>query len=297
MNTHPMDSIPIRKFRFDYDTVEGHNPVWSKSNPDFSIFINALGVHVPHFERFLVRTMREYRDELADLNLIDDVKGIIGQESHHAFNFERWTLEMSKHYQALPDIDARAKSYFDKASKTRSKKFKIGLTAGYETFTFLGGIIILKRYEELMGRADPTIRALWVWHQVEEVEHGAVAFDFYKAFYPDDEWYRRGMVLFAYLHIIWETFKAYSVMIKKEKFYQRPGRALKAWYFFISFGLDLGISAIPVLSRKYHPRNHPACTSDQNLIAVAWQAFQAKGNNVLQLRDEDIEQMLLAREA
>jgi len=41
-------------------------------------------------------------------------------------------------------------------------------------------MIILDRYEELMGDADPDLRALWVWHQVEEVEHGAVAFDFYE---------------------------------------------------------------------------------------------------------------------
>ncbi len=74
MNKHPMDQIPIRRFRFDYDAVEDHNPVWSESNPDFSIFINALGVHVPHFERFLVRTMREFRDELTDDKLKADVK-------------------------------------------------------------------------------------------------------------------------------------------------------------------------------------------------------------------------------
>lgn len=294
MPIHPMDNIPIRKLRFNFDNVEGHDPVWSKSSPEFSIFINALGVHVPHFERFLVSTMREYRDEISDPELLDDLKGIIGQESHHAFNFERWTKEMGKHYVGLLELNEKAKAYFTNASKARSKKFKIGLTAGYETFTFSGGLIILNRYKELMEDADPTIRALWVWHQVEEIEHGSVAFDFNKAFYPDDEVYRRSMIVFAYIHIVWETFCAYALMIKREGFYKSPLRALKAWKFFISFGLDLGLSALPAFSKTYHPRNHPACTTDQNLVALAWQAYELAGNDVQKLDKQDIEAMLAA---
>ncbi len=281
--------------RFNFDAVEGHDPVWSRSSPDFSIFINALGIHVPHFERFLVRVMRAYRDELEQEDLLRDVQAIIGQESHHAFNFLGWTREMSRRYPKLPALDEHAKNYFDGAFKNRSKKFQIGFTAGYETFTFLGGMIVLNRYQELMANADPTIRALWIWHQVEEVEHGAVAFDFYKAFYPDDVWHRRVMVLFAFGHICWETFKAYGMMVRAEGFYRKPVRALKAWRFFASFAFDLAHAALPVLSKKYHPRNHPICTDEQNEIAIAWRDSYRAGNDVHALDDQDMQSLLTAR--
>lgn len=62
MSEHPMDHIPVRQLRFDF--ADDLDPVWSRSCPDFAIFINALGVHVPHFEHFLVRVMRASRDEL-----------------------------------------------------------------------------------------------------------------------------------------------------------------------------------------------------------------------------------------
>ncbi len=291
-SVHPMDNFPVRQFRFNFDTVENHNPIWSQSNPDFAIFINALGIHVPHFERFLVKVMRQYRGELSEPKLIDDVQRIIGQESHHAFNFVNWTKEMAKRYPDVLKLDESAKAWFEQAASRRSQRFKIGFTAGYETFTFLGGMIILNRYEELMAVADPTLRALWVWHQVEEVEHGAVAFDFYRAFYPDDEWYRRGMVCYAYSHIAWETLKAFAHMIKTEGFYKQPRRAFKAWKFFAGFAWDLAVAALPVLSRKYHPRNHPICTNSQNAIAIAWRQFYSEGNDLHSLSEKSVKEMM-----
>ena len=89
--THPREQMPVRQLRFNFDAVEHHNPVWSESKPEFSIFRIALGVDVPHFERFLVKVMRAYRDELDDAKLKKDVQAIIGQEAHHAFNFINWT--------------------------------------------------------------------------------------------------------------------------------------------------------------------------------------------------------------
>ncbi len=285
---HAMDSIPVRQLRFSFDDAQA---VWSQTNPDFSIFMNALGIHVPYFERFLVKVMREFRDEIENAKLLGDVQAIIGQESHHAFNFVEWTKFLANRYPKVPTLDTSARNYFETAFLKRSKQFKIGFTAGYETFTFLGGAIILNRYKELMAESDPTIRALWVWHQVEEVEHGAVAFDFYKAFYPDSEWYRRYMVILAFCHISFETFKAFAHMIKTEGYYHRPGRAWRAWRFFISFAYDLGHAAIPVLSSNYHPRNHPICEDRQNAIAVAWRGYHAAGNDTSKLSNADMAHM------
>ena len=190
------------------------------------------------------------------------------------------------------DLDKAAKNYFDKAGKSDNQRFKIGYTAGYETFTFLGGMIILNRYEEFMKEADPTIRALWVWHQVEEVEHGAVAFDFYRAFYPHDEWYRRAMICLAFGHISWETFKAYAHMIKTEGFYKEPKRAFKAWRFFAGFAWNLAYAALPTLSKKYHPRNHPTCTDSQNAVAIAWRQYYEDGNDPHSLKDESLKDLI-----
>ncbi|MEM8609224.1 MAG: metal-dependent hydrolase [Myxococcota bacterium] len=295
MAGHPMDDIPVRRLRFKLDddgTIEDHDPVWSRSCPEFAMFINSLGIHVPYFERFLVEVMRKYRGEIDDPELAEDVHAIMGQEAFHAFNFVGWNKAMARRYPKITKLDEAAKNYFEKAFEKRGKKFRIGFTAGYETFTVLAGIIILDRYEELMADADPKIRALWVWHQVEEVEHGAVAFDFYKYFYKHDEWYRRWMVVRAFSHILSQTFKGYAHMVRIEGLYRRPLGALRAWRFFLSFGLDLAVTAFPVLSRKYHPRNHPICNEEQNRVAVAWRQHVADGADPLRLTDGDVERML-----
>jgi predicted metal-dependent hydrolase len=295
MAAHPMDDIPVRRLRFKLDedgAHENHDPIWSRSCPDFSMFINALGIHVPYFERFLVEVMRKYRGELTDAKLTEDVHALMGQEAFHAFNFVGWNKAMAHRYPKVAELDEEARVYFENAFATRDKKFQIGFTAGYETFTFLGGMIVLDRYDELMADADPKLRALWVWHQVEEVEHGAVAFDFYQAFYRKNEWYRRWMVLYAFGHILSQTFKGYATMVRREGYYRRPLRALKAWRFFLSFGLDLARAALPVLSRKYHPRNHPRCNEAQNRVAVAWRERIAGGADPLKLTEGDVDQML-----
>ncbi|MFN3239130.1 MAG: metal-dependent hydrolase [Pseudomonadales bacterium] len=287
---HPMDEIPVRQLRFKFDDVNNHHPVWSNSCPEFAMFINALGVHVPYFERFLVKVMREYRGEVADPKLQEDIKNIIGQEAHHAFNFVKWNEYLVARYPELEQLEADSQIYFTEALD-KDKRFKVGFTAGYETFTFLAGLIILDRYQELMADADPILRALWVWHQVEEVEHGAVAFEFYKVLYGDHEWYRKAMVMYALSHIIWETFKAYKPILKKEGYNASWGQRLSAWKFFSGFAWDFFRSALPVFKRDYHPRNHPICTSSQNPIAIAWREYHKGGGNTEFLSDDVMAQL------
>ncbi|MEE2890829.1 MAG: metal-dependent hydrolase [Pseudomonadota bacterium] len=290
MTAHPMDLFPIRPLRFDAERLANADPVWSQSCPDFSRFINALGLHVPFFERFLISTLRTYRDDLRSGALRDDVRRIIGQEAHHAFNFEQWNAAMCARYPHLGEVEANAKEAFERAFARSDRRFRVGFTAGYETFTFLGGAIILDRYEELMGDADPSLRALWVWHQVEEVEHGAVAFDVYQALFAEHEWYRKAMVLRAFAHIARETLLAFHAIVRSEN---RPLISkLRSWRFFAGFARDLFCASLPVLRRGYHPRRHPICTSGQNRIATAWRLYTERGGDAHFLDEDAVHTML-----
>jgi len=288
---HPMDNIEVRPLRFDYTKIEMQDPVWSRSNPLFSIYINALGIHVPYFERFLVMAFRNIRQDIEDEELKKDVTSIIGQEAHHGRNFIEFNKFLSKRYPNVEALDKRAKTYFEAQLKNNDRKAQIGYIAGYETFTYLGGMIILDGYDQWMKDADPVTRSLWLWHQVEEVEHGAVAFDVYKNFYKEDEWYRKWMIVKSLLHIAYETWLAYVPMCKKEGYFSSPFKALKAVGFYLKFSYKLARNSLPVFSKKYHPKTHQTNKLKQNEIAVSWRSQYAKGNDVSDLSNDTINKM------
>lgn len=286
---HPMDDIAVRPLRFDYSDIEAKDPVWSRTSPLFSIFINALGVHVPYFEHYLIGAFRSVRKDIQDPKLLKEVSSIIGQEAHHAKNFVDFNKFLINRYPELESIDKAAKEHFVKGLSKDSIKSQIAFVAGYETFTFLGGMIILDGYEKWMKDADPVIRSMWVWHQVEEVEHGAVAFDVYKYFHGKHEWYRKWNVLKALLHIASETWKCYRVMCKKEGYFSSPIKAMKALGVFADMSFKLTKSALPVFRRKYHPRQ---ITEDgSNPIAISWRDKYKSGKDVLKLRNKELNEM------
>lgn len=287
---HPMDNIVVRPLRFNYDNIEAHNPVWSRTDPLFSIYINALGVHIPYFERYLMAAFRKVRPEIKDPKLLKEVSAIIGQEAHHAKNFVDYNKFLMEHYPEVEALDKRARDHFESSLSNDSIKTQISYIAGYETFTFLGGMIILEGYDKWMRDADPVLRSMWVWHQVEEVEHGAVAFDVFKYFYARHEWYRKWMVVKSLWHIALETWLAYKPMCKKEGYFSSPLKACKAVAFFGNFSFKLLKNALPVFSRKYHPRQLSA--DDMNHIAVNWREKYSSGDDVVQLDDDDMNQIL-----
>lgn len=287
-----MGDIEVRPMRFDYDAVEDANPVWSRTCPEFSIYINALAVHSPYFERFLGVVSRKARERLENEQLVKEVTALIGQEAHHAYNFIRMNRFLAKRYPKVARFDADARAYFEAALTRYGFQRQVGFVAGYETFTFLAGMIVLDCYDELMRDADPVVRAMWVWHQVEEVEHGSVAIDVYRALYPEGEWLRKWMVIEAFSVIARETLKGYLHMCSVEGYWRSPRRAWRAIRFFVPMSLRLIRNALPALSGKYHPSTHPLRNDRRNPIAVGWRDFYASGGDTASLDDRKIAAML-----
>jgi predicted metal-dependent hydrolase len=282
-NDHPMDQFPVRPLRFDLDDSRAVDVVWSRTCPEFAVFLNALGMHVPHFERYLVRTLRQVREKILDPALQRDVTAIIGQEANHAHNFIKVNDALIARYPDIGEVDAQSQRWFIEHSKSDSLKRQVAFTAGYETFTFLAGMIILDNHELWFADADPVMKAIWVWHQVEEVEHGAVAFEVYKALYGEHEWYRKRMVLSAALHIARDTVVTYIRMAREEGWLRNPFTALSRLGFGAAMLTRLFVAALPVFRRGYHPRLHPLATTAQNPIQIAWRRYAAQGGDVLSI--------------
>lgn len=289
---HPMDGLQVRPLRFGIDTLGSEDLVWSRSHPRFSVFLNALGMHVPHFERYLIVALRQARPQLQDPVLLRAVSGIIGQEAHHAHNFLKINEALCLRYPELRGIDQASVTYFQSRAQRDSLKQLVGFTAGYETFTFLAGMIILGNYERWMADSQPVMKALWVWHQVEEVEHGAVAFDVYQQLYGQHEWYRKWMVIRALTHIGAETVRVYLRMARREGWLRRPASALATLGFGTTMLLRLLRAGLPTLRRGYHPRRHPLVNDRQNPIQKAWRRYAAQGGDVLSIDRGKMQAML-----
>lgn len=280
---HPMDNIEVRPLDFKSEKLDEATVIWSKTSPLAAIFLNAMSVHVPYFERYLVRTMTKVRKTIDDDKLRKDVDAIIGQEAHHARNFIEFNKIMARRYPKIGEMEMRNKREFSDGAKNHDTKLLVGFTAGYETFTFLAGMIVLANYEQWMEHSDPTMKAMWVWHQVEEVEHGAVAFEVYKYLYPRNEWYRKYMIAKALVHIAKEVSEAYIHMCKVEGYFRNPISTYKSLRFLMSTFAKMTFYCLPTFSKKYHPRSHPLATTNQNKIAVSWRRFTKAGGDPIQI--------------
>lgn len=289
---HPMDRIPVRPLEFDFDKIEQRDFVWSRSCPEFAVFINALGVHVPYFERYLISALGKAKSKIRDEQLLSDISGIIGQEAHHAKNFLHLNRLMAERYPKVSKFDRAARDYFSEHAKSDSLKQLVGFTAGYETFTFLAGLIVLDNYQKWFADSDPVMKALWVWHQVEEVEHGSVAFNVYQHLYGEDEFYRKWMIVRALLHISVETIKAYVHMVKVEGWLRNPIRAISCMAFCGKMLWSLLKNALPVFRKNYHPRSHPKVTTEQNRIQIAWRRFENNGGDVLDIDHDKMAEIM-----
>lgn len=278
-----MDDFPVRPLEFAIEDIENKDPLWSRTCPEFSMSLNALGVHVPYFERYLVRTLHRAKPLIKDEKLRRDVAAIIGQEAHHAKNFITVNKFLASRYPKIADMDAHQKDWFAHRAKTDSLKRMVGFTAGYETFTFLAGILVLENYDRWMKDADPVMKALWVWHQVEEVEHGAVAFEVYHALYGKHEWYRKWMVLLTLTHIASETIRAYLHMSRIEGWWRNPLTGLRRFGTCVNLLTRFAINALPVFKKNYHPRNHPLTMETHGAIQRGWRRFEKEGGDVLKL--------------
>lgn len=165
----------LRIPRFSYEKL----PVdWLAGNPLASCMGNALHMVFPAGERFFVRTVMHYKEQLKDdPELWPRVRGFAGQEGQHGYQHERVFDQLRA--QGVP-VDAFLGIYegwsFGFLERViRSPKVRLATTVAAEHLT-----ATLARVAFESGALDEMseeMGALLRWHALEELEHQHVAWD------------------------------------------------------------------------------------------------------------------------
>jgi predicted metal-dependent hydrolase len=167
--------IPVRAMGFPF---EGNVPrFWLMGSPIATHYSNALNSLFPEGERFFIRSVKYYVDQIQDdPKLLERVKGFFGQEGRHGHEHERWNKILeAQGYEIESFLEEHAKIAYGFWEPNLPPSFRLSVTAALEHFTATMAANGLT--SELLDHADPIMAGLLRWHAAEEIEHKSVAFD------------------------------------------------------------------------------------------------------------------------
>jgi len=170
---HPI--IPREKLDFG---LGGDIPTyWFEGDPFKSRFWDALSIIFPPGEKFFMTCVRDFRDQITDKQMLEDIQGFNRQEAQHTLVHRQDNDRLRK--QGV-DVDKLTK-YIDNLlnveyRKSYSRGYTLSITSALEHFTSIIAHSLFDK-RDVMKHADHRVRAMYAWHAIEEVEHKGVAYD------------------------------------------------------------------------------------------------------------------------
>src|SRR5690606_25368181 len=131
----------------------------------------------PVGERFFITCVRDFKDQIDDPRLQQDIKDFTRQEGQHGILHTRYNDRLQAQRIAVDMIrKGQERRLFGIIRKHFSREFTLGITAAAEHITAIMADAFVERPHIFEG-SDERMRALYVWHAMEEMEHKGVAYD------------------------------------------------------------------------------------------------------------------------
>ncbi|MBC7191548.1 metal-dependent hydrolase [Marinobacter sp.] len=262
--SHTPDHVSIKPQRMGFEFGENVPRYWLDNSPFISHTMNALSVLFPLGEQFFVDSVRNYRDQITDPKLKEEVRGFIGQEAMHSLEH----IAMNQHVrdQGMPveDMEKQLEILLNSIAKRLPRRHQLAITCALEHMTALMANMLLER-DDVRDDMHETMRPLWVWHAIEETEHKAVTYDVYQQVggnYFERSFYQ--VVTTALLGVMGSYFSA-RMMWNDRKNLSVKDTAKSLWRMW---GKDGTFSSlIPNWLEYFKPGFHPWDHDNSELIA------------------------------
>ena len=163
--------------------LEGVPRHWFGGNMVATHVANGVNLLFPAGERFFVRSVKHYLDQLGDEHLKERVRGFFGQEGRHAKEHDVFNRILQEHgYDVDRFLALYEKIAYGIIEKSTPPHIRLAATAACEHFTAILAENALRM--RFLDVADSRMRALLLWHASEEIEHRDVAYDVLMAIDP-----------------------------------------------------------------------------------------------------------------
>lgn len=166
----------VRRANLDFGLDEDIPRYWFDGDPFKSRFFDAMSMLFPEGERFFIECVRDYKNEVTDPDLIEQVKDFTFQEGQHSQVHIRYNNRLARQGVAVEKSMARQREMIEWTRRKFPSKNTLSETAAAEHITAMMAEFLLNHAPEFAD-ADSRIRAIYFWHAIEETEHKAVAFD------------------------------------------------------------------------------------------------------------------------
>lgn len=257
------NQMKVRNVKFNFKEVtETH---YIASNIFATHFTNALHVLFPEGEKFFIKSIKPFYDEISDTKLKEQARDFMAQEAIHHREHERFWDQLEE-----MGLDPRSfASVFKKSltaveslvflvlPKKSAEKLALSATTGMEHYTALFGNQALGNSEFLEPLYPKEMFMLLQWHAAEELEHKSVAFDVYKI--VGGGYFTRilGMILASILFYFF-AFAGMIYFIYQDKSKNLRGLPGKFYEFIVNFSArPKGAAGWRLLFDYFRPSFHP----------------------------------------
>ncbi len=267
MNTSA-PSLPaiVARERLDFQ-LDGDIPRhWLDGDAFKTRLFDAMSTLFPVGERFFITCVRDFKEEIDDAELLHHIKDFTRQEGQHGIVHTQYNTRLQAQGVRVDLIlKGQERRLFGIIRQKLSRNFTLGITAAAEHITAIMADAFVERADILKG-ADPRVRAMYVWHAMEEMEHKAVAFDVLTKVAKASYGTRVTAMLLVTLLFPFHIYRILGHMLKVDGFSRWERTKLWAkglWWLYKPGGVftPLAGAYFSYLKPGFHPWDHPAVSS------------------------------------
>lgn len=276
--SHPI--VPREKLDFGLD---GDIPqYWFGGDAFKSRYFDAMSTIFPEGERYFISCVRDFRDQVTDPQLLQEIKDFIRQEGQHGMVHTQYNNRLKAQGIDVDMLEGILKHIlFNILRKYLPKAQTLADTAAAEHMTAIMAHSFFER-KEVLEAADPRMRAMYAWHAMEEIEHKAVAFDVMQKIAKVGYFRRVTAMMLVTLGFNINALLVTRYMLKVDGFsrWQRTKIWAKGlWWLYKPGGLYLSIFGHYI--QYYKPGFHPWQTGQMHSYHLWLDALNRTGNPIL----------------